>query len=566
MSARISKELEALLCPQLSGGKHLRDCNCAKIEKHYGKRPFKCPFLHCVYSHTGFPSRSLRKQHLENHTRPYKCSRQTCLYAVVGFLTSRARDDHWRQTHRSDPPIAASSLMSLPMDMATLGQLDKEQTIELNQFLVMELVKAGDVDSLHTVLQQPMFLDDHNVSYRSAWLKLAPARVLAARVGSVSMVRLLSERPAESWDFGPRKDGVPFIREVVRCGNPDLARWVLFADPQILKAPEYSTYAAMFLAADDPDVYCAFEDFLLSEDRVIEDDSSREEYLLGHDAFPMNTVHAWEMIAQPEKRRVLFSAPAFSAAKGSAWREARLVQSWHRLAEAVGGTLDERLLGWALCRAAKTNPPSVVLAAELLKMGAPVNFPRGRRGRERGQLALVEEALTRWDAKYGKAGDRRARAKHHKGMTALHFAAKGATEGHAKFLRWLLEQGADPRFGWEGRRPAQEKGAQLMEKWLGESWDEVVRRTGPKRREVEGDDEDGEMEEWDSERNWSGEDEDEDEDDDANAGKGKRRATQSDGADESDEEPESSRRRSCRVKKRVRYCYATDDEDVDEEA
>ena len=247
-------------------------------------------------------------------------------------------------------------------------------------------------------------------------------------------------------------------------------------------------------------MYAAWEDFLLDPDRglrfaypccagdpdaLLNGEWSRTKWAASYDwEFP-GYLH--ESMQEHYKRSVLFSNSAFCAAKKNSLFEARLIQTWHKLMNNVlgGRPLDRRFLGCALVCLAQSSKPSISLGAELLRLGALIDFPRGAGSNlsksEAGKLVNVDT-----DVEMGPSGRRRrSRQKAQKGMTPLHFAARQTSEQASHFLRFLLEQGADPEYAWADKKPATEPGVALMKKWLGETWEEVVERTKEARLEKE---------------------------------------------------------------------------------
>ena len=63
-----------------------------------------------------------------------------------------------------------------------------------------------------------------------------------------------------------------------------------------------------------------------------------------------------------------------------------------------------------------------------------------------------------------------------KWASSLYLAAQKSTLSAAKFMKFLLESGADP-LGVRGRSPGDQRGAQNLSKWLGMTWDELVEST-----------------------------------------------------------------------------------------
>lgn len=83
---------------------------------------------------------------------------------------------------------------------------------------------------------------------------------------------------------------------------------------------------------------------------------------------------------------------------------------------------------------------SISLASFLLKAGADINS-KGRSGRS---------------------------------ATPLYWAANRTTKPAAEFMKFLLQSGADPTLGCNGKKPEDLKGAKNISRWLGMTWDELV--------------------------------------------------------------------------------------------
>lgn len=123
-------------------------------------------------------------------------------------------------------------------------------------------------------------------------------------------------------------------------------------------------------------------------------------------------------------------------------REQLLLQFWktHGILEA----LDKQALTDTLVNLTKSSC-SVRIAERLIEVGANVNHRRS--------------------------------PKH---LTPLHHAARNTSQAAAELMEFLLQHGADPDALLHTKtivRIRDEKGARLISKWLGVSWDELVRRT-----------------------------------------------------------------------------------------
>ncbi|KAL2066161.1 hypothetical protein VTL71DRAFT_2232 [Oculimacula yallundae] len=70
-----------------------------KLDKFYGKAPFKCPVLQCSYFTTGFKTHKDRERHCSCHQRSVVCPHDTCDYSVLGFPSEQALEMHLRLCH-----------------------------------------------------------------------------------------------------------------------------------------------------------------------------------------------------------------------------------------------------------------------------------------------------------------------------------------------------------------------------------------------------------------------------------------------------------------------------------
>jgi hypothetical protein len=351
------------------------------------------------------------------------------------------------------------------------ASLDRPSYNDL-QVLLFELTKAGDIGRLQ---QTALFLVERD---RPA----IAATLLAVKMGSLQMVEILtqfSEYPR--YDDPPwNMDIVPMYQAVARSDNVEIFRWFLGHMCRVKSIHSYAVLTSEVLANSSPDVYAEWENFLFDPARRLKvkdrhpldvDDPPHEGYRVGQFR------EASTLIPHYNKRSVMFSQSAFKAVKNNAFLEARLVQTWHRLIDILGGGgLNPLFLGWSLTQLGKSLNCSIALATELLRLGAPIDFPRGAASRivnpsfssDRSKPAAADGSSVR---------RRRPNRKKYRGMTALYSASRSTSEQAAQFIRFLLEKGADPEYGWSDKKPAQEKAAPLMHKWLGETWEELVERT-----------------------------------------------------------------------------------------
>ncbi|KAH8897615.1 hypothetical protein GQ53DRAFT_777961 [Thozetella sp. PMI_491] len=431
--ARIYNQLECLLC---TSEKHREICHCATLRKHYGPKLFKCPYPSCAFNREGYDNRRDRQKHIENHGQPWKCYVKGCPLATVGYSTRRGVDEHWRKVHQ--PVVTEAPNLNLD------GFSDEEW-----QVLLFELTKANDINSLHQLGPQFLSYLDGRGSWRSDLLAF-PALLLAAKMGSLLMVETLARYMRG--------------RATVESENVDLFRWFLSRVTAGDKPVFYGPLLAPAFATASEELYAELEDYLLNPKRLFRNSRPREFW---------EWIPAKELIPQHEIRSVLFSGSAFTATKKSEALEARLVQTWSRLIGVLGGgPLNPQFLGWSL-RCLAQSSCSITMATELLRLGAPINFPGPR------SCAIPQERP------FPEPGTRRQKRllKKRKGMTALHLASRRASEKASHFIRFLLERGADPEYGYGDMKPAQEIGAKLMQKWLGQTWEEVMERTAEKREE-----------------------------------------------------------------------------------
>jgi hypothetical protein len=138
----------------------------------------------------------------------------------------------------------------------------------------------------------------------------------------------------------------------------------------------------------------------------------------------------------------LFSNKVLLAAKKHPAMEKRLMESWRMLVER------NRLSKWQVCCGldfVASSSFSIPQAKVLLELGADINHPR--------------------------------RPWRRNGLTPLHTALKKSTAEGAEFVKFLLINGANPKFGYGKREVDWEIGAISISRWLGIPWGELVEST-----------------------------------------------------------------------------------------
>jgi hypothetical protein len=303
--------------------------------------------------------------------------------------------------------------------------------------------------------------------------------MLAGKQGSLPMVMILDYCAAVSTSALNANEIDTFFRLATKSGNLDLFRWLLNAVCKVSDR-RYTVLAGEAFGSDSHEIYEEWENFLLDASRQLS-------WRIG--------VHTTNKAVHgvPAKLKVAFSNTAFYGARKGAMFEARLIRTWDRLTAEFDCFKNPRYLGHALVALARSACKSTTLAAELLRLGAAIDYPHKIVASESsagtgaditthhsGPKSTSDSDLSSEDELSGGKsvhvdGFRR------NGRTALHVASQGTTERAARFVKFLLEEGADPTYGHRGVEPAQEKGAKTMRKWLGESWEDLVARTEPAR-------------------------------------------------------------------------------------
>ncbi|KAI0541608.1 hypothetical protein GGR58DRAFT_497799 [Xylaria digitata] len=401
-STRIFNELEKAIC---AGGKHEAKCHCTLLHKHYETNMFKCIYPSCGLSRRGFQTRETRQDHVKIHSQPCKCSISSCPYAVIGFATGRDMYNHREKQH---PSSTSSSPDDLPLSGFSWDNLE---------LLAFDLTHAQKVGQLQKVVS---YVGKNFKNFNLLW----NARHLAVKMGSLQMLKTLTPPTTyECLNRNSKDYGREFVRNIVRTCHIAIFRWLL-------------------------DSFCSFGSRLPYFTAIKENTES---------PFHRHVGEAEMLMPQYYKRSLLFSTLAFNATHKSAVHEEHLIQTWNRLITSLGVTaLDKRFLGWSLTQLGKSSK-SIRLAVELLRLGAPIDFPRDNSIK----TPLTNPHESRQATYKRKEHQRTFR---NRGHTAYYYATQATSERAAQFARFLLEQGADPRYKYKGMKLSRKERAALRQR------------------------------------------------------------------------------------------------------
>jgi hypothetical protein len=328
---------------------------------------------------------------MKNHCRPWKCSVVGCDFTVIGFETSQGLQNHQWRLHR----VVRENAFTQPAVM------DDEALYPL----LYELVDSGNVGELEAIWPTCRAMVNDATT--------AELVLMAAAQGSLPIVQLLLEWDDQKQE--PRNATVKLgsvIHDALQSGNQELARWILEKATVwgCQRAGRYRQAVVAVLKSDSADIFEIWQDTIMS-------------------AAP----------GSPFILQELLEKPVLSTAKRFPDQEVRMFEVWQKLCDMC--RLVEPDLGRALINVAQTTC-SIEQARILLKLGAPINFPRE----------------PDWS----------------KGYTALLWASKKTSEEAAHFMKFLLLQGADPDILCGTATPSREEGARQIETWLSMTWDQLV--------------------------------------------------------------------------------------------
>ncbi|KAI0434477.1 NACHT domain protein [Xylaria sp. FL1042] len=388
------------------------------IRRWYGQQPYKCQYLSCCFNRTGFRDIRQVRSHEKHHVRPWKCSFTDCEYAEGGFLTKKMQDDHLDRAHSKE-----TKHILAPMQLAS--------NEELKSFL-LDLVKLGCVGTVESLLSRIPSSDsirDHG------WARaLCQGAIMS---GSLPMAKLCLFRYGQSpnnWKY--------FIETLSQQKNVEIFEYFLvniyFQKGFQGSSWGYNTFLEPICQAilhDNHDVIQPWGNFI----KLNSDED------LGHCLF----------------RRPLYERKLIKATANNATREEMLVQLWKSPKWADSSSKSVRAYWGGLLASVAATTCSLTLARFLIESGAEVDFYR----------SIYQP-------------------------TPLKHAARKDTAESAAFMRLLLTHGADPdieqqkslQFFNEERaikpsilRLRDEKGPLGISKWLGITWDELLKEVQEQR-------------------------------------------------------------------------------------
>ena len=239
---------------------------------------------------------------------------------------------------------------------------------------------------------------------------------VAAGQGSLPMVKLFLEGNSEMVE-GDGMDGKlrPVIQNAIQSGNLELIRWILHKTAAWRRRRKLK-YRDVIVAVLKSD---SAEVFDIWQDIVTLFENS-------------------QTILQE-----MFEKTVLNTAKKFPQQEARMLQFWRRLFET--SPLNRKELGRALTLVAQSTC-SIEQAKALLELGAPIDYP-------------ISENINR-------------------GYTALQWACNASSKDAAHFAKFLLVEGARPRYVTLGR----EGEVRNIETWLGMTWSELIEWAAEERK------------------------------------------------------------------------------------
>jgi hypothetical protein len=374
-------------------------------------------------------------QNLQHHwgSRLFRCHFFSCLFFRQGFQTRKARDDHVKHHTRPWKCFASNC------DWAEIGFTSKYQRD--NHWLEVHQIDA-------TATSIPLdSVSDPDV-FQSLLFELVST-------GNVDELQRLVPRGTSiiheiRWELAKsaaRRGSFPMVRVLLpwcTCGvdsawsSKDQKLEVILAaieseDVELIKwiLPSYEGH--LFVGRDYGSIISSVIQTNSFEVFDVWEDSLRQ--------FKEDWGHA------------IFNKNVLLAAKKHPAMEKRLMETWRMLVER------KQLSKWYVCCGLDSvagSSLSIPQAKVLLELGADINHPRKPWRRH--------------------------------GLTPLHTALKKSTAEGAEFVNFLLTSGANPKYGYGKREIDWEIGATSISRWLGISWNELVKSTR-EFREVDSDSE-----------------------------------------------------------------------------
>ncbi|SCO12073.1 uncharacterized protein FFE2_12505 [Fusarium fujikuroi] len=236
----VHQMLQSLLC---NGSKHVNDCHCPDIQKHYGLAVNRCPFISCRFHRFHFKSKDLRDEHIRHHDRPFKCALEACEYSTLG-LTSRGQLEHHRaQCHQR------STEFHIPRDLDTLQHEDLKS-------LLMEYIMRDEVQEMERILPSIISRWPSESAFRSSF------EGLLASHGSVAMARLIFGEPLLIDDTFCKS----FVPHAINSCNIPIVEWVFSNGVIALLESDVVEFRFLpgILASDSIEIFNIWRNYALS--------------------------------------------------------------------------------------------------------------------------------------------------------------------------------------------------------------------------------------------------------------------------------------------------------------
>lgn len=312
ISVSIYMQLDRLLCTTMT---HANGCNCSLLERHYGRRRYKCDILGCLFRRHGFTTRYLRDSHIRHHERPWKCIIQSCEYAEIGFLSRRMRDEHLDSNHQEAKPQA--ELLPINSDIDEI------------QPLFFDLIRLDKVQAVKSI--------QHHFNKLAYSVRLELIKLIGFS-GSVSMAQVMRDWIcAESFQFWTAS---------IEGMNLETCRWTL-SHLDLQKELNFEVHESLLKALVESG---SLEIFRECEKQII------------------------NILGTKRYIRLSIAPRVLQATAGYLDREHHLCSIWAGLNTTTRLSF-RSILGSALANVAKTTC-SLGLAKTLLECGAEINFRR----------------------------------------------------------------------------------------------------------------------------------------------------------------------------------------------
>jgi hypothetical protein len=353
------------------------------ITSRNGPRLYKCFYPFCSYNYRGFETKKEQTDHLKNHDRPWKCNVAGCDWKAIGYTSKANLDKHWEKHHILKP----DQLEFVGRNLESLGK-DEAQA------LLFGLIEGNAVERVQQLLKSQVAktLDDQVFVF---------AQTKAAEKGSMAMTKALTPTSTAYLPY-------EVVKRALKSDDPEFAKWAV---EKANLANDFKLFKQI-LGTGSQDIFLHWEE----------------------------QVDQWKGDNIRDHLEKVLDPALFDHAKARPLHEARIK---HILTK-YRRHLDDDFLGKTLVRVARRSC-SISMAASLLDLGAPIDYPRREYSTSR------------------------------KGMTALQLVTKKSTREAAFFTKFLLEKGALP-YSSPGKPIDMGEGAKNIAKWTGETWSELVQK------------------------------------------------------------------------------------------